>query len=59
MDVQVTFKNYSQNRFLIKLSTSMKLMEKAAAIRQALQVWDDNMTDLVIFMDADGSYSFE
>jgi glycosyltransferase involved in cell wall biosynthesis len=32
---------------------------KGAAIRQALQVWNNNMTDLVLFMDADGSYSFE
>ena len=32
---------------------------KGAAIRQALEVWSDNMTNYVIFMDADGSYSFE
>lgn len=32
---------------------------KGAAIRQALQVWTDNMTDFVLFMDADGSYSFD
>ena len=32
---------------------------KGAAVRQALEVWKDNMTDFVIFMDADGSYSFD
>tara|TARA_B100001758_G_C18243201_1_gene521711 strand:+ start:41 stop:730 length:690 start_codon:yes stop_codon:yes gene_type:complete len=32
---------------------------KGAAIKQALQVWNNNMTDFVLFMDADGSYSFE
>jgi hypothetical protein len=31
---------------------------KGAAIRQALEVWKNNITDFVIFMDADGSYSF-
>ena len=32
---------------------------KGAAIRQALQIWFKNKTDLVLFMDADGSYSFD
>jgi len=32
---------------------------KGAAVRQALEIWRGNMTDYVIFMDADGSYSFE
>ena len=32
---------------------------KGAAVRQALDFWKKNRTDLVIFMDADGSYSFD
>ena len=32
---------------------------KGAAIKQALQIWNNNMTDFVLFMDADGSYSFD
>ena len=32
---------------------------KGAAVRQALDVWKKNMTDFVVFMDADGSYSFD
>ena len=32
---------------------------KGAAVRQALEVWKRNTTDYVIFMDADGSYSFD
>jgi len=31
---------------------------KGAAVRQALENWKINPTDFVIFMDADGSYSF-
>ena len=32
---------------------------KGAAVRQALDEWKKNMTDFLIFMDADGSYSFD
>ena len=32
---------------------------KGSAIRQALEIWRNSMTNYVIFMDADGSYSFE
>jgi hypothetical protein len=32
---------------------------KGSAIKQALEYWKKNMTPYVIFMDADGSYSFE
>tara|TARA_B110000263_G_C15241957_1_gene479801 strand:+ start:406 stop:1125 length:720 start_codon:yes stop_codon:yes gene_type:complete len=31
---------------------------KGSAVRQALDIWRDNKTDFVVFMDADGSYSF-
>ena len=31
---------------------------KGSAVRQALKVWDEEQSDFVIFMDADGSYSF-
>jgi len=31
---------------------------KGSAVRQALKVWDEQQSDFVIFMDADGSYSF-
>ena len=31
---------------------------KGAAVRQALNSWNKNKTEFVIFMDADGSYSF-
>ena len=32
---------------------------KGAAVRQAVGEWKNNTTDLVVFLDADGSYSFE
>ncbi len=32
---------------------------KGDAIRQAVSIWDDNESDFVIFLDADGSYSFK
>ena len=31
---------------------------KGDAIRQAVSIWDDDGSDFVIFLDADGSYSF-
>jgi len=31
---------------------------KGSAVRQALDIWRGNKTDFVVFMDADGSYSF-
>ena len=32
---------------------------KGAAVRQAVSLWKESKTSFVIFMDADGSYSFE
>ena len=32
---------------------------KGAAVRQALDFWKNNKSDYVLFMDADGSYSFD
>ena len=32
---------------------------KGSAIRQAIEIWRNDVTDSVIFLDADGSYSFE
>lgn len=32
---------------------------KGSAVRQALEIWKNDKTDFVIFMDADGSYSFD
>ena len=32
---------------------------KGAAVRQALDYWKNNKSDFVLFMDADGSYSFD
>ena len=32
---------------------------KGAAVRQALEIWKNDITDFVLFMDADGSYSFD
>ena len=32
---------------------------KGAAVKQAIEAWKENPTPLVVFMDADGSYSFD
>ena len=32
---------------------------KGAAIRQAIEIWRKNPTQMIVFLDADGSYSFD
>lgn len=47
------------SQFSEKIIDQQETHGKGAAVRQAIEIWKKNKTDKTVFLDADGSYSFE
>ena len=47
------------SNFSDKIIDQNETTGKGAAVRQAIEEWKRNPTSLVVFLDADGSYSFD
>ena len=47
------------SQFSEKIIDQQETHGKGAAVRQAIQIWEQNKSDKIVFLDADGSYSFE
>lgn len=44
--------------FSTKIIDQKETQGKGSAVREAVDMWKNNQTDFIIFLDADGSYSF-